>query len=291
MTKIIKSYYKFINNFQDDLKGSFLFKMKRRQRTLNLLAWRFILNKVKPIRLDDLLLPRLKRRSVVSWYTIYLRKLRYFYGFYKGYRGVFFKRLHSLIKKYQFNRVSHISSSLELRLDVVLVRLGLFRNVKLSRLYIKKFGVFLNDTRIFNFNYVLRLGDILSFDKNHRIFFKLKLLVKLKPILKLIKFSDDRLSLVLTSFKNNKNLLNLDSSLITFYIRLLFNSIPNFFTKESANLPFRSVFFISYFPRFLESNFSTFEFVCCSEVNPLVDIRYPFKVKSNEVKKLIESTF
>lgn len=38
MSKIIKSYYKLITNFQDDLKGSFLGKLKRRQRTLNLLA-------------------------------------------------------------------------------------------------------------------------------------------------------------------------------------------------------------------------------------------------------------
>lgn len=38
MSKIIKSYYKLITNFQDDLKGSFLNKLKRRQRTLNLLA-------------------------------------------------------------------------------------------------------------------------------------------------------------------------------------------------------------------------------------------------------------
>lgn len=289
MTKIIKSKYKFINNFQDDLTGHFLYKMKRRQRTLNLLAWRFILNKVKPVRLDDLLLSRLKRRTVGSWYTIQLRKLRYFYGFYGGYRGVFFKRLHSLLKKFKFNRVSRASSLLELRLDVILVRLGLFKHVKLARLYLKKFGVFINDKKVYRVNYVLRMGDILSFDKTHCSFFKAKLLLRLKPALRFITNHQENLVPFFSKISKNLNLLNLDLGLITFYIRVLFINFSNVVSRESSLL--RSVFFVSYFPRFLEANFNTFEFMFCSKIDPLLDIKYPFKVKPNEIKKLIESTF
>jgi len=231
------------------------------------------------------LLPRAKRRALASWYTIQLRKLRYFYGFYKGYKGVFFKRLHRLIKKYPLNRVSRISSLLELRLDIVLVRLGLFKNVKFSRRYIKKFGVFIGDKRVRNVQYVLKIGDILSFNKNHRAFFKLKLLLKLKPSLNLIQALVGRLSL--ENFPKNLDFLNLDLSLVTCYVRLLFTNFP----AVGRDLSLRSIFFISYFPRFLEANFSTFEFVCCSKIDPLVDIKYPFRVKPTESKRLLESIF
>lgn len=288
MTKIIKSKYKFLNNFQDDLTGHFLYKMKRRKRTLNLLAWRFILNKVKPVRLDDLLLSRPKRRAVVSWYTIQLRKLRYFYGFYSGYRGVFFKRLHFLIKHYKFNRVYRASSLLELRLDIILVRLGLFKHVKTSRFYLKKFGIFINDKKVYRVNYILKTGDVLSFDKTHRVFFKTKLLLKLKPALRFIKTNQEKLAPFFFKFSKRLNLFDLDLNLITFYTRLLFTNFPNIGREPSL---FKSVFFVSYFPRFLEANFNTFEFFCCSKIDPSLDIKYPFKVKSNEIKKLIESTF
>lgn len=159
MTKIVKSYYKLISNFQEDLKGTFLFRMKRRQRTLNLLAWRFLLNKVKPVRMDDLLLPRLRRRTVNSRFTIQLRKLRYFYGFYKGYKSVFFKRLHAAIKHYKFNRLSYLAALLELRLDVLLVRLRFFKNIYRARAYIKEFGVVVNGKIIHCFTKTLKQGE------------------------------------------------------------------------------------------------------------------------------------
>jgi hypothetical protein len=179
---------------------------------------------------------------------------------------------------------------LELRLDVVLVRIGLFKNVNISRSYIKNFGVFINDKRVYKINYILKLNDILSFDKNHRNFFKTKVFLKLKPTLNFIYNNKEQFSSFLGSFSNNKNLLSFDLELITFYVRLLFSNFPNNLLGRDL-ISLRSVFFVSYFPRFLEANFNTFEFICCSKIDPALDIKYPFKIKSNDVKKLIESTF
>lgn len=296
MSKIIKSYYKLITNFQDDLKGSFLSKLKRRQRTLNLLAWKFLLNKVKPVRLDDLLLPRLKRRSINSFYAIQLRKLRFFYGFYRGYKSVFFKRFHRFLKsKTSFNRVEKGLSFLELRLDTVLVRIGLFSNTILARNYIKLYGLVLNSKLTYDYRYVLKKGDIFSVLESHKIIFKLKLVLKLNPSLENIQLITNKVIGLLPSHPDfrgnflNKFILS-DIIKISFYERLLsFQSLGFFdlnFLKKN-----RSVFFLSYLPRFLESNFKTFEFIFISSLRSFDEIKYPFRLKTAETKRLIESIF
>lgn len=287
MTKIVKSYSKLVNNFQDDLKGSFFFKLKRRQRTLNLLAWRFILNKVKPIRLDDLLLPRLKRRSINSFYTIQLRKLRFFYGFYRGYKSVFFKRLHCFLSKVKFNRVEKSLSLLELRLDVLLVRTFLFSNVLLARRYINKFGVVVNGKIVYNINYVLKINDVFSVLPAHRIFFKTKLLLKLNPVQFNINFLKAKLGI---NFINYKRFIFSDVSNFGTYERILSSFNSEHFDLDNLRKS-RSLFFLSYFPRFLEFNFKNFEFVYNLPLRSFADIKYPFKLKSFEIKRLIESTF
>lgn len=287
MTKIIKSYSKLINNFQDDLKGSFLFKLKRRQRTLNLLAWRFILNKVKPVRLDDLLLSRLKRRSINSFYTIQLRKLRFFYGFYKGYKSIFFKRLHRFLSKVRFNRIESGLSLLELRLDVFLVRVFLFSSILLARRYINKFGVLVNGKLIFNKNYILKLNDVVSVLSSHRVFFKIKLLLKLNPNQASISFFKSKLS---GDFVNLNRFIFSDVRSFGAYERVLSCSNSENFDLDTLKKS-RSVFFLSYFPRYLEFNFKNFEFIYSLPLRSFEDIKYPFKLKSFEIKRLIESTF
>lgn len=287
MTKIIKSYSKLINNFQDDLKGSFLLKLKRRQRTLNLLAWRFILNKVKPVRLDDLLLSRLKRRSINSFYSIQLRKLRFFYGFYRGYKSVFFKKLHSTVTKAKFNRVERGLGFLELRLDVILVRTFLFSNIFLARRYINKFGVLVNGKLVYNINYLLKIGDIFSILPSHRVFFKIKLLLKLNP-------SRSFIDLLKLKLDTNNNFLNrfifADVRRFDVYGRVLSYPSTEIFDLDFIK-KFRSAFFLSYLPRYLEFNFKKFEFIYSLPLCSFEDIKYPFKLKSVEIKRLIESAF
>ena len=56
MTKILKSKYALLKNFEEDITGRFLFKMKRREITRKLLSFSKILNKVEPLRLTDLLI-------------------------------------------------------------------------------------------------------------------------------------------------------------------------------------------------------------------------------------------
>ena len=295
MSKIVRSYYKLITNFQDDLKGSFLSKLKRRQRTLNLLAWKFLLNKVKPIRLDDLLLPRLKRRSINSFYTIQLRKLRFFYGFYRGYKSVFFKRLHQSLKRTRFNRIENGLALLELRLDTVLVRIGLFSSVLLARQYIKNYGLILNSKRFYNFNYVLKRGDVFSVLAAHRFLFKIKILLKLNPsrlnigaLLTKINNSNSTKSTFTTNFL--KKFIFSDIEKISFFERLLSSPSLGVFDLNSLKKN-RSVFFLSYFPRFLEVNFKSFEFIFSSSLRSFDEIKYPFKLKSVDIKRLVESTF
>jgi ribosomal protein S4 len=271
MTKIIKSHYKLIKNFQEDVRGDFLFKLKRRQRTLNLLAWRFVLNKVKPVRLDDLLLPRLKRRALNSHYTIQMRKLRYFYGFYKGYRSIFFKRLHVKLKHFKFNRPERLGSLLELRLDVVLVRLRFFSNVYKARRYISEFGVLVDDRLIKSFSLVLRQGQILSVKQEHKLVFKYKIVRFLNPC---------RLPGV-DEFKDF-NSIDLEFSRLTSYVRSLHSS-------RSKLLGNKAIFFSSAFPRYFEVNFRTFEFFCCSAVNPAIDINFPFRTRTGEAQRLVGS--
>lgn len=296
MSKIIKSYYKLITNFQDDLKGSFLNKLKRRQRTLNLLAWKFLLNKVKPVRLDDLLLPRLKRRSINSFYAIQLRKLRFFYGFYRGYKSVFFKRFHKFLKsKTGFSRVEKGLSFLELRLDTVLVRIGLFSNINLARNYIKLYGLMLNSKHTYAHNYILKKGDVFSVLDSHKTIFKLKVVLKLNPSLGNIGFITSRVTGLLGSHSDfSSNFLNRfilsDINKISVYERLLsFQSLGFFdFNILKKN---RSVLFLSYLPRFLEFNFRTFEVIFVSSLKSFDEIKYPFKLKTVETKRLIESAF
>jgi ribosomal protein S4 len=276
MTKIIKSHYKLIKNFQEDVRGGFLFKMKRRQRTLNLLAWRFVLNKVKPVRLDDLLLPRLKRRALNSHYTIQMRKLRYFYGFYKGYRSVFFKRLHAQVKHFKFNRPERLGSLLELRLDIILVRLRLFSNVYKARRYLSEFGVLVDDRLVKSFKTVLRPGQILSVKEDHKLIFKYKMINFLNPGRLVTNNINDLLDV------GAVKVIDLELSRLTTYVRSLH-------LNRSKLLGNKAIFFNSAFPRYFEVNFRTFEFFCCSGVDPSNDISFPFKTRTGEIQRLVGS--
>jgi hypothetical protein len=61
MSKRINSRYSLFKNFEGDVFGRFLFKMKRRDVTRRLLSYSRVLNRVKPLRLADLLIRRKKK--------------------------------------------------------------------------------------------------------------------------------------------------------------------------------------------------------------------------------------
>lgn len=61
MTKILKSRYSFYENFEEDVSGRFLFKMKRREITRKLFFFSKVLNRVEPLRLSDLLISKKKK--------------------------------------------------------------------------------------------------------------------------------------------------------------------------------------------------------------------------------------
>jgi len=181
-----------------------------------------------------------------------------------------------------------------MRLDVVLVRIGLFSNVRLARFYIKRFGVIVNGRSVFNFNYVLRLGDILSVQPEHKIFFKLKLFLKLNP---------SRVNLL--EYTGGGAWADYSKDQLEFFNRFVCSELRNFsyydrFLSVSSSFGSfdldvlrknRSVFFFSYFTRCLEVNFNSFEFLYVFPLDSFDIIKYPFKVKSLDVKRLVESAF
>lgn len=64
MSKRINSRYSFFKNFEEDVFGRFLFKMKRRDITKRLFSYSKVLNRVKPLRLSDLLIKKKKKNKV-----------------------------------------------------------------------------------------------------------------------------------------------------------------------------------------------------------------------------------
>jgi ribosomal protein S4 len=197
--------------------------------------------------------------------------------------------LHQSLKRTRFNRIESGLALLELRLDTVLVRIGLFSSVLLSRQYIKNYGLILNSKRFYNFNYVLKRGDVFSVLDSHRFLFKIKILLKLNP---------SRLSIHELLIKINKNnftpnflkkFILSDIEKISLFERLLSSPLSVFDLNSLKKN--RSVFFLSYFPRFLEVNFKSFEFIFSSSLKSFDEVKYPFKLKSVDVKRLVESTF
>lgn len=75
---------------------------------------------------------------------------------------------------------------------------------------------------------------------------------------------------------------DLELSLLTPYVRALYGA------RVRGN---RSVFFQTYFPRYLEVNFSAFVFKYERPIQPFLDISYPFKIGSAEAKQLMEAMF
>jgi len=176
MTKILKSRYSIYKNFEEDIFGRFLFKMKRREITRRLLSYSKVLNRVEPLRLADLLIRRKKKiRGLTSLDRIKFFKFRHFYGLSFGKTKIFNKIQYSCLQHFIKDRRLNSILSLEARLDVVLVKLFLFNSIFESRSFIKNEGVFVNNSLIKKFDLLLAPGDILSFSFKHKILFKRKI--------------------------------------------------------------------------------------------------------------------
>jgi ribosomal protein S4 len=253
MTKIITSRYSLLKNFEEDITGLFLFKLKRRDITRKLFAFSKTLNKVEPIRLTDLLISKKRRiKSTTSFDTFKFRKIKFFYGFLFGKTKKFNKFNYKKLQKHLKNRLRNSLLFFESRLDIILVRLHLFISVFEARIFIKKYGVLVNNKIIKKFCYQLIPGDLLSLTDNTRLIFKKKLymLLKAKPVYATIIPVD----LV------NRELI----TTLTIYTWLFKRAL------------LCSPFFTLGFPRYFEVNMNTMEFYFYGITTPK-DISYPFK--------------
>jgi len=139
--------------------------MKRRDVTKRLLAYSKVLNKIRPIKLADLLIKKKKKiKQIQSLDLFRSRKFRHYYGFGSGKKTVFLKKFHRLmVTKYLRDRSNDLLLNIEGRVDVILVKLNLFSFVSESRAFVKESGVLVNRSLIKNPSYILSAGDILSF--------------------------------------------------------------------------------------------------------------------------------
>jgi ribosomal protein S4 len=256
MTKILKSRYSVYKNFEEDVFGRFLFKMKRRDITCRLLSYSKILNRVEPLRLADLLIRRKKKiRGLESFDKIRFFKFRHFYGLSFGKTKIFNKTQYALLHRSVRNRRFNSILSIEARLDVVLVKLFLFNSIFESRTFIKNEGVFVNDILVNKFDFLLTPGDILSFSFKNKILLKRKLYRLLRAKTSNVPFT-------------NSVTRELNSTL-TSYIWL--------FKRCTGASPF----FLVGFPRYFEFNFNSMEFFFYG-TNKVDDLFYPFKTSLSE---------
>jgi ribosomal protein S4 len=250
MTKILQSRYSLFKNFEDDITGLFLFKLKRRAITRKLFAFSKILNKVEPVRLTDLLIRRKKRiKSITSLDNFKFKKIRFFYGFLVGKTTSFNKFKYKRLHKFFGNRILNSTLSFEARLDVILVRLYLFISIKEAQVFIQNYGVLVNKSLIKNCNYQLVVGDILSLAKNAAMFKrKFYKVLKARPV-----------NVKLKDLINRE--LNTSLTLYTWLFKRC--------TKTSP-------FMLFGFPRYVEVNINSMEFYFYGHLNSK-DISYPFK--------------
>lgn len=251
MSKILRSRYSIYKNFEEDVTGHFLFKMKRRDITRRLLSYSRVLNRVEPLRLSDLLIRRKKRiKGLSSQDRFKFMKFRFFYGFFKGKTKIFNKSYYGFLQSIRENRLSSSIASLESRVDVLLLRLRLFNSIRESRIFIKSEGVLVDGKLITNFNHRLNPGQILSFTDKFSIILKRK-------VYRMLRARPPQ-----SPFKN-KAIRELNS-LLTPYTWLF---------KRYTKL---SPFFLIGFPRYIEPNFNTMEFYFYGNIL-LEDLFYPFK--------------
>lgn len=263
MSKRINSRYSIFKNFEADVFGRFLFKMKRRDITRRLFSYSRVLNRVKPLRLADLLIRRKKKIKLISSSDIFKgRKFRHYYGFGSGKKAIFFKKFHKfLVSRYKKDRLNDLFRSIEGRVDVILLKLNLFSFISESRSFIKDSGVLVNSILVKDPSYVLNSGDILSFTPFSKFLLQRKIyrLLRSRPSIPLIA-------------KVNKEL----------------NSIVTFYSWAFKRRIGKSPFLMNGFPRYIEPNFNTMEFYFYGKIKP-EDIVYPFKTRLYERSRFFSS--
>ena len=117
-----------------------------------------------------------RRKSKYCRYFFLRQFFRSYYGFLKI---KYIKKI--LIKnKIKKQNPTHFLKHLEFRLDVLLLRLGLFNSIKASRNYILHSNVLVNNKKTKNFSKTINLNDFLSFKVEDIKYFKKLLYLNLK---------------------------------------------------------------------------------------------------------------
>lgn len=272
MSKIKTSKYSLFKNLEADIFGRFLFKMKRRTVTRNLLSFSKVLSRVKPVKLSDLLIRRKRKSKVSSTDTLINRKLMFYYG---RYRSFFSHANHLKSSERSPNTIAKTKISaprktfsriIELwcaRLEVILSSLNLFSFIREARKFISKEGVLVNNVLIKNPSFVLSPGDIISFTPFNKVVLQRKLYRVLRA----------RPSITTLREPINKEL----NSVLTLYSWL--------YRRQTNKSPF---LVLGGFPRYIEPNFTTMEFYYYGSIKP-EDVTFPFKTTLAERSRFFSS--
>lgn len=119
-----------------------------------------------------------RRKSKYCRYFLLRQFFRAYYGFLK------IKYIKKILLRNKIKKQSpvHFLKYLELRLDVLLLRLGLFKSIKESRNYILHSNVLVNHKKTKNFSKILNSTDFLSLPLSDIKYFKKVLYFNLKNI-------------------------------------------------------------------------------------------------------------
>jgi len=110
---------------------------------------------------------RFKRKSQHRFALVEKNKLRFFYGFMSE-RA--FRNVYKYYQRFQSDSFFRFLRSLESRLFMTLVRSGFFSTVKLAKQLILHSKIRVNGSLVTDFNYLVRRGDLITFDLQDTIF-------------------------------------------------------------------------------------------------------------------------
>lgn len=110
---------------------------------------------------------RFKRKSLHRFGLVEKRKLRFFYGFMSE-RA--FRAAYKYYQRFQNDFFFRFLRSLESRLFMVLVRSGFFSTSKLAKQLVLHSKISVNGVITTDFNYLLRRGDLITFNLRDTIF-------------------------------------------------------------------------------------------------------------------------
>lgn len=209
-----------------DYSGTFLQGLKRYRSARKILANLNLLNRVRPRELSDLMIQRRQLpRSKAGRLLILHRAFRRVVGVKQGNTKAFYKQLHTKLATVSHQRQDYILRLFTCKLDLFLCNLKLFESPFEAQSYIARFGVFVNDTLVFNFCRILKPLDIVSFLQEHRYLFKARFYYFFSGSLPFTTYFNKLSRFFANLFNYNHNLFNFDFNTLGFWVNTPYRAL------------------------------------------------------------------